>query len=251
MVKKQIKPSRKQKHAINKPETVDWRKFAPYIFMGIELLLGITALLLVVNQVLVLAGRIILISMVIAGLEYQWRRVVQGPSSFEDEFSTLSDILNFSVVPGLMIYQLAFRGWGVLGLAGVFVIVFSGMVRLSLYRIYNPVTEKRAFIGLPLTINAAFISLIAQLITRENIAPNYRLLLLGTITILAFLTVSPLRYPNPAEKSGLLILLLIAMGALFWSAPINIIASWGLLISGLGYIIFAPIWLKKRNQDHG
>lgn len=136
-----------------------FRQVAPYLFMGIELLLGIVAMMLVINHYLVLAGQLVLVIMLIAGLEYQWQKLTSGPTSFDDEFSTLSDILCFGVVPGLLVYQLVFRGWGVLGLIAIFIIVFSGMVRLSLYRIYNPVDEKKAFIGLPITFNAAFIAI--------------------------------------------------------------------------------------------
>lgn len=249
MVEKEITSNRKtNKHKSNPKGAKRIIQFAPYAFMGVELLLGIIALILVVNQALVWAGKVTLIIMVIAGLEYQWRRMAQGPSSFEDEFSTLSDILCFGVVPGLLIYQLAFRGWGVLGLVGVFAVVFGGMVRLSLYRIYNPVKARGPFIGLPLIINAAFISLVAQLVSKDVLIPGYRLILLAVVTLLAFLTVSPFRYPNPAEKPMLLAGILIAVLGLFFVAPINIWSSWFLLLSGLVYVLFGPLWAGKSKK---
>ncbi len=220
-------------------------KAAPYIFMGIEMTMGIAALLLVIHHQLVLAGKIILWAMIIAGSEYQWRRFGKGPSSFEDEFSTLSDIFSFAVVPGLLIYQLAFRGWGVLGLSAVFILVFSAMVRLSLYRIYNPMTVKRAYVGLPLIINAALIALLAQVQEKEGITPDMRLLLLVVITGLSFLSVSPIHYPNPAERPGFMLLGVLAVAGLFVPS-ISRLLCWVMMAALAGYILLAPLTTKKQ-----
>ncbi len=223
-------------------------KAAPYIFMGIEMTMGIVALLLVINHRLALAGQIILSAMIIAGSEYQWRRYTKGPSSFEDEFSTLSDIFSFAVVPGLLIYQLAFRGWGVLGLSAVFILVFSAMVRLSLYRIYNPMTVKRAYVGLPLIINAAFIALLAQVQDSAGVAPDYRLLLLVILTALSFLSVSPIRYPNPAERPSFLLIGLLAVAGLFVPS-VSHLFSWGMMGILLGYVLLAPLMTGTAALD--
>jgi phosphatidylserine synthase len=223
-----------------------WRRSIPYIFMGTVFILGFCALLLVIQEKLPLAGRVVLAAMVLAGIEYHFRKFSAGPSSMEDEFSALSDILCFTVVPGFLIYGLAFRGWGILGLIALFIIIFGGLSRLSLYKIYNPITVKRGFIGIPLTINAAFISLVAQLVEPGGLEPGYRLALLVVVIGLTFLTVSTIPYPNPADRPVIFLLVLLAVATIFLGPPAATkIAVWLLLVGGTIYIVIAPFGVKK------
>ena len=207
---KRVKLRRKANSPKRKKESArPWRRLVPYFFMGTVFVLGFLALLLVINGQLALAGRIILAAMIFAGAEYYFRHYSSGPSSMEHEFSALSDFFCFAVVPGFLMYQLAFRGWGILGLIGMFVIIFGALIRLSLYKLYNPITVKRGFIGIPVTISAAFIALMAQLFLPEHIEPLHRLVLLGSVTGLMFLIFpAPVRQ-YPAGKSAFLLHLLL------------------------------------------
>jgi len=219
--------------------------------MGTVFILGFLALLLVINGKLVLAGRIILVAVIFAGVEYYFRRFSSGTSnSMEDEFSALSGFFCFAVVPGFLIYQLVFRGWGILGLIGLFVIIFGALIRFSLYKLYNPISGKRGFIGIPVTVSAAFIALIAQLIEPEFIVSVYRLGLLATVTGLMFLTVSTIPYPNPTDRPAVFVLAVIMIAAIFLGPPFTIWAAWLLLGGGTAYIIIAPLGAKKGGRSH-
>ncbi len=240
-----LKRTRKSVTKASRIMAKPWRRSVPYIFMGTVFILGFCALLLVVQEKLALAGRVVLVAMVLAGIEYHFRKFSAGPSSMEDEFSALSDILCFTVVPGFLIYGLAFRGWGTLGLIALFIIIFGGLSRLSLYKIYNPITVTRGFIGIPLTINAAFISLVAQLVEPGGLEPGYRLALLAVVIGLTFLTVSTIPYPNPADRPVIFLLVLLAVAMIFLGPTAAKIATWLLLVGGTIYIVVAPFGAKK------
>jgi phosphatidylserine synthase len=242
--RKVVSPKRKKELA--RP----WRQLVPYLFMGTVFVLGFLALLLVINGKLALAGRIILAAMIFAGIEYYYRQYSSGPSSIEHEFSAISDFFCFAVVPGFLMYQLAFRGWGILGLIGMFVIIFGALIRLSLYKLYNPITSKRGFIGIPLTISAAFTALVAQLILPEHIEPMHRLLLLASVTGLMFLTVSTIPYPNPTDRPVVFVLAAIMVLAIFFGPPIAMSSTLLLLAGGAAYLIIAPMSVKKGGRNH-
>ncbi|MBN1596481.1 hypothetical protein JW933_11200 [candidate division FCPU426 bacterium] len=243
MRKKAAKPPKQRK----KPARV-WHQYIPYGFMGTVFILGFLALFAVVAGELGLAGRIILAAMVIAGMEYYSRRFISGPSSLEHEFSALADFFCFALVPGLLMYQLAFRGWGILGLIGLFVVVFGALIRLSLFKLYNPLTSQRGFIGLPVTMSAACIALVAQLIGPEHITPTWRLLFLGVMTSLMFLTVSTIRYPNPTERPAVFGLAALMVAVIFAGGQAAGWSSGLLLCGGTAYIIIAPLGAGKRER---
>jgi len=222
-----------------------WRRLLPYFFMGAVFLLGAFSLWLVILGNLALAGRVVLAAIVLASMEYHVRRFSAGPSSMEHEFSALSDMFCFAVVPGFLVYRLAFRGWGILGLMGLFAIVFAGLIRLSLFKLYNPVNAKRHLVGIPLSINAGFIALIAQLAAPQSLLPIHRLGLLCAVLALSFLTVSTIPYPNPADSPGILILAALLVVAIFVGPPITLVAVTLLLGGGVLYILLAPFWAKK------
>jgi phosphatidylserine synthase len=234
---------KKVKRTVEKPLPIPakpWRRTLPYFFMGVVFLLGFLALMM--------AGRVILAAMVFAGMEYHVYRMSAGPSSIEHEFSALSDMFCFAVVPGFLIYRLAFHGWGILGLIGLFVVIFAGLIRLSLYKLYHPVSGNKNLVGIPLSLNAAFISLVCQLAEPQHLYPLHRLALFGAVTILSFLTISTIPYPNPVNTTGTLILAALVVAGVFLGPPAGLFAVWVLLAGGGLYIFLAPFLTRKETS---
>jgi len=217
-----------------------------YGLTGAVFVLGFSALMLVIKGKLVLAGQVILAATIFAGLEYAFRRKSAGAAEHVDEFSTLCDLLCFSVAPAFLLYRLIFHHWGILGLGAIFIVVFSGVLRLSLNKIYNPLDGKRHFIGIPLTVTAAFIALLAQWVITGELTPSFRLGLLALVTVLAFLTVSTIRYPNPAANPWFSALLAPVVAAVCWGPPVAEPAVWIMLGGGAVFVMFASLTVKKR-----
>lgn len=219
-----------------------WR----YALSGASFGLGFAALLLIVHGRFDWAGRLLLAATWFGSLDYATRPAPGGTLTQADEFASLSDLLSFAVVPAFLLYRLVFQPWGVLGLGTVFVVVFAGIVRLSLYRIYTPAGPRRAFIGLPLTVPAAASALLAQLTTPGPHTPFFRLGLLIGVVGLAFLTVSTLRYPDLTTSPWFLALLAVAFGAVAWGAPVALPAVWVLLVVGAVFVLCAPLISMER-----
>jgi phosphatidylserine synthase len=228
------------------------RSFWFYLSCGAVFLLGFASLMLVIKNNLAGAGRALLLALIFAGWEYNFIQPAAASLSREEEFAAFTDLLAFSVVPGLLLYRLAFEHWGVLGLGGLFVITFSGVLRLSLYKIYNPYMPARGwigFIGLPCAVTAAFAALLVQLLDPASLFPVFRLGLLMAVMGLSFLTVSTIRYPNPVRSPWILLLLVMAVGAIFYGAPVRLPAIYALLLSGAVYILLAPLGVRERRVE--
>jgi phosphatidylserine synthase len=225
------------------------RSFWFYLSCGAVFLLGFAALMLVIKNDLPGAGRALLLALVFAGVEYNFIQPASASLSREEEFAAFTDLLTFSVVPGFLLYRLAFEHWGVLGLGGLFAIIFAGVLRLSLYKVYNPFIPARGwigFIGVPCSVTAAFTALLVQLYGPGSLFPVFRLGLLMAVMGFSFLTVSTIRYPNPARSPWLLALGALGAGAVFYGAPVRLPAVYVLLLSGAVYILLAPLSVRER-----
>ncbi|MEW6516567.1 MAG: hypothetical protein AB1439_06670 [candidate division FCPU426 bacterium] len=227
-----------------------WRVWAPYAFMAVVFGTAFAALMAVLSGALGFAGRLVLAATVVSGWEYALRRYWPGPSSLEHEFSTLGDVFCFAVVPALLLHQLAFRGWGLLGLLTVFAVVFGATIRLSLYKLFNPRGARRGFIGLPLTVTAGFIAAVAQVLPPETVGVAHRLVLAAAALGLTFLTVSPIPYPNPAERPVILLVLAGLAASVFAGPPLSRWAAALLLAGGGAYILLAPWGAAKGGKVH-
>jgi phosphatidylserine synthase len=132
------------------------------------------------------------------------------------------------------------------------VIIFAGVLRLSLYKIYNRIHPEQGwigFIGVPCSVTTVFIALLTQLMTPADLLPVHRLGLLMAVIGLSFLTVSTIRYPNPAKSPWILALLALAVGAVFYGPPVRLPAIYTLLIGGAAYIVLAPLSVKIRRRE--
>ncbi len=238
------------KGVTRRPPLPAWRAWAPYVFMAVVFGTGFAALLAVLAGAWAFAGRLVLAATVVSGWEYALRRYWPGPSSLEHEFSTLGDVFCFAVVPALLLHQLAFRGWGLLGLLAVFAVVFGATIRLSLYKLYNPGAARRGYVGLPLTVTGGFIAAVAQLLQPEAVGLAHRLFLVGATLGLTFLTVSPIPYPNPAERPALLFVLAALAVTVFAGPPWSRWAAGLLLVGGAAYILLAPWGAAKGGKVH-
>lgn len=225
------------------------RSFWFYLSCGAVFLLGFAGLMLVIKNNLPAAGRALLLALVFAGVEYNFIQPGSPNLSREEEFAAFTDLLTFSVVPGFLLYRLAFEHWGVLGLGGLFVIIFAGVLRLSLYKVYNPHLPARGwigFIGVPCAVTAAFTALLVQLFDPGNLFPVFRLGLLMAVMGLSFLTVSTIRYPNPVRSPWVLSLLALVVAAIFYGAPVRLPAIYALLLAGAVYLLLAPLGVRER-----
>lgn len=221
---------------VPKRRTWGWRR----LLVGAVFVLGVWALMLVFADELQAAGRIVLAAGVLVWLEFSTRREPLQPSGRMEEFASLGDLLCFSAVPGFLFYRLLLKDQGLLGVAGVFAVIFAGVLRLSLYKFYYPDSGQRGVIGIPLAMTGAGIGAAAQVITPGMLQPGMRLVFLALAGCLAFLNVSTIRYPKAGKGFWWAGWAALAAAAVFWGPPVAKPAVWLLLGAGALYIIFAP-----------
>jgi len=254
--RKEVKRVKNKRAAVTRPPALKEQPATPaprrsfwfYLSCGAVFLLGFAALMLLIKNDLPNAGRALLLAVIFAGVEYNFIQPISANLTREEEFAAFTDLLTFSVVPGFLVFRLAFE-WGVLGIGGLFVIIFAGVLRLSLYKVYNPFMPSRGwigFIGLPCTVTAAFAALLVQIFDPRSLSPVFRLGLLMSVMGLSFLNVSTIRYPNPARSPWILALLVLAVGSIFYGVPVSLPAIYVLLLSGAAYILLAPLGVRER-----
>jgi phosphatidylserine synthase len=223
-----------------------WQPSVRLVVYGAIFALGFWALMLVLAGNLLPAGRIILAAAVLAHLEFSLRRPPAAPSPRLEEFASLSDLLCFSAAPGFLFYRLLLKDLGLMGVGAVFVIIFAGVLRLSLYKIYHPGQGPWGFIGIPLAMTAAGIGLMAQVAAPEQLQPALRTAFLALAGLLAFLNVSTIRYPRFGAGLAWSAPLVLALAAVLWGPPVARPAVWLLLGAGTAYTIFAPLGARER-----
>lgn len=116
--------------------------------------------------------------------------------AFGEQLDSLIDVVSFSVGPSIVLMSYGnFSPWL---LPGVFVIVSTGVIRLSYFSVYGLV-DKSTYMGLALDNNIIILSIVFLLdgfITQGA----FLVILYATLMILAIFNVAPIRTPKLAGK---------------------------------------------------
>jgi len=116
--------------------------------------------------------------------------------AFGEQLDSLIDIVSFSVCPSVVL--MSYGGFSPWLLPGAFVIVSTGVIRLSYFSVFGLV-DRSTYMGLALDNNAIILSivfLLDGLITHDILV----VILYATLMVLAILNVAPIRTPKLAGK---------------------------------------------------
>lgn len=217
---------------------------APNMITTIGLCSGLTAIRFIMSGNFGLAVALILFSIVIDGLDGLVARRLKATSEFGAQLDSLSDFLNFGVVPGLLVYKYALLeaphtgGW-------VFVLAYSVCccMRLARFNVAqsqaaaNGLSPAKHFTGVPAPAGALMALLPVFIGFETGIAvSNYPLavgLYLGTVGALMasrIPTFSPKSLRVARDKSiWLLIAIAMVTGFMltnFWMSMIVFVAAY-------------------------
>ena len=116
--------------------------------------------------------------------------------AFGEQLDSLIDIVSFSVCPSVVL--MSYGGFSPWLLPGAFVIVSTGVIRLSYFSVFGLV-DKSTYMGLALDNNTIILSivfLLDGLITHDILV----VILYTTLMVLAILNIAPIRTPKLSGK---------------------------------------------------
>jgi CDP-diacylglycerol--serine O-phosphatidyltransferase len=193
----------------------------------------------------------ILAAVVFDSLDGRLARFGGRESLFGREFDSIADVVSFGVAPALMVFFLilspdqlsVFRhiGWFIgfiyLLCAGVRLARFNVLTHPSVYS-KSDLYSTKDFIGLPVPAAAGIIASLVLLLTKQDLQ-HWAILLPILMLLVAYLMVSPVRYPSFKEidwhtkaRFRTFILLLVAVALIF------LFRQYALVLIFLAYLFF-------------
>lgn len=240
-----------------------WRQWLPCSVTLMALLSGFFSIIFAIEGMIkistdhiIYSCLLILLAWIFDSLDGAIARKVKGQSSFGAELDTFVDFLAFSVAPAILVFAVTLTEHSMVIRSLVpSIMVMSGALRLSRFRVADPDRGLKGYIGLPVTLIAAFVSLwVILMIAGPTLAlPDLaQWVLLLSAFIAAFLQVSGIHYPAPTKKPIYMIValtLLMIFGAL-WAAGPTAAKFFGLTLIaiGFGYSVIYPIFRKRDKQ---
>lgn len=160
----------------------------PSIFTMANLLFGVLALVLALDQEYIKGGLMILLSGVMDYLDGKVARKLQVSSDFGKELDSLADLVSFGVAPAILAYSLKLSDWGYIGLAISLVFVMCGAFRLARF---NATSFSGSFMGVPITVAGGIVALLIICIGSLPV-----LVLPTVMMLLSYLMISKIKVPK-------------------------------------------------------
>ena len=234
----------------SQPFKISWRQAIPTFVTILAMLAGFISILKAASGEYFDAAQLIMLSMILDGFDGNIARKLKGTSQFGAEFDTFVDIMSFGIAPALLAYQAVLHEFGVFGLMLSSAIVLSGMWRLSRFRLVDPHRGMKGFLGLPITVNAAWVALVvymAELSETFSLFEGWTATLAwGCSSLMILLQVSHLHYGKPMKHWIFFIPGAAVVLGLFMHNHIGLACAAGMCIYGLFYAFVSPFLPKTE-----
>ncbi|NKB24891.1 MAG: hypothetical protein GKR87_11040 [Kiritimatiellae bacterium] len=231
-----------------------WRQFIPTIFTSAAMLVGFFSLITCAMGQYMTSAQLIMLSMLLDGLDGNLARLFKGTTKFGAELDTYVDITSFGIAPALLAYLAVLKHFGLLGILITSFIVLSGAIRLSRFRIKDPYRGQRGYQGLPITVNACWVSMFV-FVTESNLldfglfslskGPLATIVWTSTLLFMV-LQVSNVRYPKPTKELLGFIPCIIFVCFLFLKVQLAVASALTICASCFVYAFITPL-LPKRS----
>lgn len=225
------------------------RRNIPNTITLLNLLSGLTGIIFVFRGMTDYAIYMILLASVFDFLDGMSARMLKAYSEIGKSLDSLSDLVSFGVLPGLMVYSIAVQSLNInkfdyLAYIALIIPVFSA-IRLAVFN--NDQRQKENFRGLPVPANAIFIAALVKIFWFEpdsflQISPVLFLslsLLSGTLQII-FLPFLSLKFKTFGLKENLSRYLVI-----FVSFLLIVLLRWEGLLLTIPFYIAVSAFGKK------
>ena len=159
----------------------------PNIITSVNLLLGILALINILNGNYVMGSALIFFAALTDRFDGMIARRYNAATDFGKEFDSLADIISFGVAPAALMYCTVSEERAIAGLICFCLFTLCGGLRLARYNLSNAVDYYQ---GIPITICGTILALIVL------IAPNQQIIILTVSLLLALAMISKIRIPR-------------------------------------------------------
>jgi CDP-diacylglycerol--serine O-phosphatidyltransferase len=234
---------------------LNWRPILPFLFTVAAMLAGFYSLLAAGGGHYLLAAQMIMLSMILDGMDGHVARLLHGESAFGADLDTFVDMMSFGLAPAFLAYQVALKDFGPWGLVLASAIVVSGASRLARFRVVDPHRGQRGFLGLPITVNAGWLSM-AVFITESGILQNRWISLQDgpvatvvwtCVVLFLLLQVSHVRYGKPTRTPVLFISSVMFVTFLFLPMELAVASAFAIGTVLLFYAFVSPF--LPRHDD--
>lgn len=204
------------------------RNAIPNILTGLNIVLGMFALIFTFEGQFTHAALFVVAAMVADGLDGRAARYFGVSSDFGKELDSLCDLVSFGVAPAIMAYSYMLKDFtGGYLIAAAF--ATCGALRLARFNV-NTSKVKGFFMGLPIPAAGCVVATFVML----DIKPSGWLFPL-MVAIFAYLMVSTIRYPDFKGKDGEPVRLIPAI--------ITVVAGAYILFLTIKSILFVPFFV--------
>ncbi|GAB6181019.1 CDP-diacylglycerol--serine O-phosphatidyltransferase [Desulfotomaculum defluvii] len=160
----------------------------PSLFTLGNLLFGVFALVLTLDQEYIQGGIMILLAGAMDYFDGKVARKLNVSSDFGKELDSLADLVSFGVAPAILAYSLQLSHWGYWGLAISLLFVTCGALRLARF---NVTSFSGSFMGIPITAAGGIVALLIISFGKLPI-----LTLPITMLLLSWLMISKIKIPK-------------------------------------------------------
>ncbi|MTI94259.1 MAG: CDP-diacylglycerol--serine O-phosphatidyltransferase [Firmicutes bacterium] len=166
------------------------KKILPSLCTLANLVFGLVALVMLLNEQWDWAGVYIVAGMLFDGFDGRLARFLGVSSEFGKQLDSLSDLVTFGVAPALLAYAVSLSQFGYLGLIIAFSFTLMGALRLARFNVSSGKADGY-FIGLPITLTGGFLALTMMY---AAYIPGW---IIAVLTLfLAWLMVCTIKYPD-------------------------------------------------------
>jgi len=233
------------------------RSLIPLSFTMVALVLGAFSVLRAATGDYAASAQLILLSMIMDGLDGKLARVLRGTSDIGAELDTFVDFTSFGLAPAVLAWLAALRDFGQIGTVLMVMIVVSGGLRLSRFRVADPHRGQHGYTGLPITVAGGWIAAAVFLVESGALPAETFSLVRGpfaaavwlTALIFVLLQVSEIRFPKPTHNPAVFAIGLMAITALFLPRPYAAAGGLTLMFFAL-YMGFIAPWLPAAATEN-
>ena len=126
------------------------RLLAPSVFTTLNMVSGLSSVLLAFRGHFTLAASLIAVSIVLDIADGFVARLVGATSPFGLQLDSLADLISFGLAPAILVHTWALDEWPVLAWLAAFFWLACAAFRLARFNVtIDPLADKRYFVGLP------------------------------------------------------------------------------------------------------